>query len=135
MHSDLKARSQVEFCKSKFAGTREKCIELIALQATLQRVIEDGRAVGKDLASRIDDLEAMNRKIAAHKGLVEAFEDCLEEANVELVKVTRDEVVCVLVSTTELNLMQADQHDRAGKLLIGRLEVGSYIFRSLSPRP
>ena len=136
MQSELKARSQVEFCESKLAATREKCMELVASQDTLQRVIDDGRAAGEDLASRNDDIAAMNRKIQSQKGLVEAFEDCLEEANVELVKVMRnEEAVCMLVSTAELDLMQADRHDRAVKLLIGRLEGGNYIFRSVSPRP
>ena len=136
MQSDLKARSQVDFCEAKLRSTRQKCTELQAAVNTLRDSVDNGVEVGEDLPLGTDVLKNLSQQVQVQESLVQAFEDCLDEANLELLKVTGDEgLVCALVSDAELRLMQADRHERAVKLVISRLEIGTYLYRSVPPRP
>jgi len=61
--------------------------------------MKDNLPIGEDMPSNHEELNSLSCQIEAQNSLLATFEDCLDEANVQLLKVNGNEAfVCSIVS-------------------------------------
>lgn len=133
MVAECRAKSQMEFCFQKLGDARDKLDALNAGYEAGRDRFGESTEPSEDEARSLDEYF---RQIEKQKGLIEVFEGLAKDAEAEHRRVSDTESgVCAKVSRLQTSLLQADRNEVAIKLLLGRLEAGSYLFRFVTPTP